>query len=185
MPQILLHFGEESGSTAYDATPHNNDCTLSGTSFKKGILGTGLYFSGSASSSCGNIGDIKTLSFFVNPLSLNQPILDLDGGTNYIELSSGKIHLVGNGWQSPKLYVNGKQIPLDSNNYSTNILSQAQWYHIEIVNSTSISASALTLGKKGTSYFVGTLDELKAYNYQRTPEQVKIDFNSGLGIRFK
>ncbi|MCD6166783.1 DUF2341 domain-containing protein, partial [bacterium] len=105
MPQILLHFGEGSGSTAYDATPHNNDCTLSGTSFKKGILGTGLYFSGSASSSCGDIGDIKTLSFFVNPLSLNQPILDLDGGTHYIELSSGKIHLAGNNWQSPKLYV--------------------------------------------------------------------------------
>jgi len=185
MPQILLHFGEGSGSTAYDATPHNNDCTLSGTSFKKGILGTGLYFSGSASSSCGDIGDIKTLSFFVNPLSLNQPILDLDGGTHYIELSSGKIHLAGNNWQSPKLYVNGKQISLDSNNYSINTLLPAQWYHIEIVNSASISASALTLGKVNASYFVGTLDELRAYNYQRTPEQVKIDFNTGLGIRFK
>ena len=185
MPQILLHFGEGSGSTAYDDTPNNNDCSLSGTSFKKGILGTGLYFSGSADANCGNIGNIKTLSFFINPLSLNQPILDLDGGTNYIELVGGKIHLVGNSWQSPKLYVNGKQIPLDENNYSINTLLQAQWYHIEIVNSTSISATNFTLGKVGTSYFVGTLDELRAYNYQRTPDQIKIDFNAGVGIRFK
>jgi len=186
-PEHQWKFEEGEGSTAHDSGEPfgGNDCSLSGTSFKKGILGTGLYFSGSASSSCGDIGNIKTLSFFINPLSLNQPILDLDGGTNYIELSSGKIHLAGDGWQSPKLYVNGKQIPLDTNNYSINTLSQAQWYHIEIVNSASISVSALTLGKVGTSYFVGTLDEIRAYNYQRTPDQVKIDFNSGLGIRFK
>jgi len=186
-PEHQWKFEEGEGSIAYDSGEPfaGNDCSLSGTSFKKGILGTGLYFSGSSSANCGNIGNIKTLSFFLNPLSLNQPILDLDGGTNYIELSSGKIHLVGNAWQSPKLYINGKQIPLDENNYSINTLLQAQWYHIEIVNSAPISATSLTLGKVGSSYFLGTLDELKAYTYERTPEQVRLDFNSGLGIHFK
>jgi hypothetical protein len=122
---------------------------------------------------------------FINPLSLNQKILDLDGGTNYLELSSGKIHLVGSAWSSPKLYVNGKQITLDSNNYSIDTLQQAQWYHLEIVNSSSISASAFTLGKVGTSYFAGTMDEVRAYSYARSPDQVKVDFNAGVGIRFK
>ncbi|MDI6591857.1 MAG: hypothetical protein QME61_02910, partial [Patescibacteria group bacterium] len=96
------------------------------------------------------------------PFNLNQKVLDLDG-TNYIELVNGVVTLQGSGWTNEKIYINGRLEP------SASSLEPFSWYHLEIVNSTDISATSTNFGKVGSNYFAGLMDEIITYDYARTP----------------
>ncbi|PIS39752.1 MAG: hypothetical protein COT33_00345 [Candidatus Nealsonbacteria bacterium CG08_land_8_20_14_0_20_38_20] len=185
LAEMKLRLNEGTGSTAYDSTFQNRDCTISGASWTTGIIGKGLAFDGDDYVSCGNIGNVQSLSFWLAPYNLTQKVLDLDGGTNYIELVSGKIDLQGSGWSSPVLYINGSKVGLDSNLQSVSTIRAYEWYHIEIVNGADISATAANFGKVGANYFAGLMDEIVSYDYARSSSDVLVDYNAGFGIRFK
>ena len=57
------------------------------------------------------------------------------------------------------------------------------WYHVAVTTATAFNASAVQLGTE-TSYFDGRLDDIRFYNYARTADQVKQDYNGGGAVKF-
>ncbi len=48
-----------------------------------------------------------------------------------------------------------------------------------------MNASNIDIGKASTNYFYGGIDDVRIYNYVRTPEQIKQDYNAGLSTYFR
>jgi len=120
-----------------------------------------------------NIDDVQTVSLWINPTTSTQNILDLDGGTHYLTMSSGAI--TASGFSSPTIYVN---------NVVNGTIIASRWNHIVVTTATSFDASNLTIGKRSTNYFSGQMDEVKIFNYALTSNQVKLDYNFGAAARF-
>ncbi len=112
------------------------------------------------------IAGVKTVSFWVNPDSTTNYFADLDGGTNYISAAAGTIS--ASGFTSPTIYVNG--IP-------STTLTADTWQYVTVTTNTAISASAFALGKIGSSYFDGTLDEVRVYNRTLSPKEIRDLYN--------
>jgi hypothetical protein len=167
-------FDEGEGTTAYDFTDNNKDCIISGADWIQGKYGSALDFTPNANLSCGNIyNGVKTVSFWLRADNLTNYAMDLNG-TQTITISSGAIS--ANNFTSPTIYVDGKK---------SSTLPDLNWHHIAITTSSGINASAVYLGKVSTSYFDGILDDVRFYQYERTPEQILQDYNAGLSIYFK
>ena len=101
----------------------------------------------------------------------------------------------------------------ESGNHSaitgTSDITDGNWYHIagvrdpstdklyiyvngksdatSVVDNTGQTTPAINLliGKRASTYFNGSIDEVRIYNYARTPEQILQDYNAGKGVYFK
>ena len=112
------------------------------------------------------------MAFWLKPESTTENIIDLDGGTHYIIITDGIISAPG--FVNPVIYIDG----LSTNRLDTN------WRHILIKTATAFEASNLTIGKRGTNFFDGLIDDVKIWNYALTDEQVKTEYNGG-AVRFE
>jgi len=135
-------------------------------------LGKALDFDGSNDYvTVGNsITGVQSISLWIKPTNTTQSILDLDGGTHYLSLSSGSI--TANGFSSPSYYVNG----VSGQTVTANV-----WNHVVITTATSFTGSAINIGKVSSNYFSGQIDEVKIYRKVLTVEQIKKEYNRGAG----
>jgi len=117
------------------------------------------------------LDDVKTLSLWIKPTTNTQNILDLDGGTHYLTISSGTVSAAGFG--SPTIYVN---------NTVNGIVTAGIWNHILVVTNTSFDASAITIGKITSNFFTGQIDEIKIYKQTLSVDQIKVEYNRGAGV---
>ena len=108
------------------------------------------------------IAGVKTVSFWVNPDVTGNYYIDLDGGTNYISDTAGT--LAATGFTSPSIYINGAV----SSTVTANV-----WQLVTITTNTAISASAFAVGKIGSNYFDGTIDDVRIYNRTLSPTEVR------------
>lgn len=160
------------GSTVYDVVADGNDGTLAGTTLPAWqtedmcVSGKCLYFEGTVAKVTGanQINDVKTVSFWVRPISTTTTLLQLNASA-YISASSGT--LAANGFTDAKIYVNGVE---------TTALSAGRWQHITVTTASGITASAVILGNNSTSYFQGFMDEVKFVDAQYSANQVKGEF---------
>ncbi|MBD3365719.1 hypothetical protein GF360_00005, partial [candidate division WWE3 bacterium] len=179
-------FDEGYGDTANDSSIHGNngdlggsgeDCSDGGTGCpswsNEGRFGKALDFNSSETDnvSIGDLGtNIGSVCFWTNLDSTTEKIIDLDGGTHYIQASSGTV--TGEGFSSPTVYLNGKEgSTIDTN-----------WNHICITTATSFDANAVTVGKVGSDYLDGMVDELKIYSYELSEDEVRVEYNRGKAL---
>ncbi len=165
---------DESSGTAADSS--GNSLTLTNnatTTYVAGKFGSGsehvpasLQYLNTATT----IAGVKTVSFWVNPDVTGNYYIDLDGGTNYIADSGGTLSATG--FTSPTIYVNGAV----SSTVTANV-----WQLVTITTNTAISASAFALGKIGSNYFDGTMDEVRLYNRSFSPLEVRQLYNFAPG----
>jgi hypothetical protein len=106
------------------------------------------------------INNVKTVSFWANPDSTTNYFFSLTSGT-YLTSSSGT--LTATGFTDPKIYVNGVE--------STTIAADA-WQLITVTDTTAINADQLYIGRQGSNYYDGTIDEVRLYNLALTPSEV-------------
>ncbi|MDD3399647.1 MAG: LamG-like jellyroll fold domain-containing protein [Candidatus Paceibacterota bacterium] len=182
-PVAHWKLNDGSGSTAYDSTENNIDGTLYGEMATSTTYGWVSGKQGSALSFDGvddyvDVGDtsqnIKTISFWLVAGATNEKILDLDGGTRYIEIDSSS-DIQAQGFTSPAIYINGVQ----GSRISTNT-----WQHVVVITNTAIDANNVDLGRVSANYFYGIIDEVRLYNYVRTAEEIRLDYNAGFKARF-
>ncbi|MFA5828541.1 MAG: LamG-like jellyroll fold domain-containing protein [Candidatus Shapirobacteria bacterium] len=151
-------------------------CTTSGVWFNgaTGKINSSLNLDGSDDYvSVGDIGTSATaVSFWIKPSSTSQSILELSASDS-IAISSGTITVTGFGTET--VYVDGR---LSSTIPDTN------WHHITVVSSASLPANTVNLGKVGSTYYSGLIDDVQIYNYPLTPTQIKTIFNSNAAIKF-
>lgn len=94
---------------------------------------------------------IKSLSFWVNPDNTTNYYCSLTSGA-YITSTSGVISATG--FTNPKIYVNG---------ISSNTIVADSWQHV-VVTFDSIDADQFYIGRQGSNYFDGTMDEVRLYS---------------------
>jgi hypothetical protein len=109
---------------------------------------------------------VKTVEFWVKPTSNAGEMIDLNG-TNYVNASSGTISAPG----FSTIYVNGS---------AGTTLTAGVWQHVAVTATSGINASAVNIGKRGSSYFNGIIDDVRIYNTTLTQAQITIDMNNTL-----
>ncbi len=204
---------EGGGRTVYDSTSNNNDGTLvlagsaTSSAWVSGKYGGALSFDGTDDyvdlGSSANFRQTTTLSveawFNTGAMKSDQTIVacgrlgNIDGwimdyANQYLRWYAGNdasvyaqailspaintwYHVVGtfdSAVNKKSLYVNG--VLIDSDNLGT------------VSYSTSFSTY---IGKDfNGDYFNGLIDEVRIYNYARTQEQIRQDYNAGLAVHF-
>ena len=136
--------------------------SLAAGSATPGQVGQGLRFNGTSDViSLGTVyNGVKTIAFWAKPNSTTQPFIDLNG-TATIDVTSGTV--AANSFTSPTIYVDGAV---------TSTFPDTNWHHIVITTGTGINASATNIGKISTSYFGGTLDDIRFYSSALSSTQV-------------
>jgi hypothetical protein len=169
---LFFGFDEGYGTSINSSTPNNHTGTLAGATKPSWqtedmcVFGKCLYYNGSTASVTvsDSISNVQSVSFWVKPKDTSQTLLDLDGGTHYLDSSSGTI--TAHGFSTPTVYVNGQ---------SGGLLIANQWNHVEVTTATKFTASSIKIGNVSSSYLNGFVDEFKLYDYARTAAQVKTD----------
>lgn len=159
------------GTTANDSTGNGNTGTISGPVWKTEdlcIFGKCLYFDGSNDvvTVSATVASINSVSFWVKPITTTEQFIDLNGSA-YIQASSGTVSATG--FTSPTIYVNGRVSSTIVANY---------WQYVTVTTATDLSGSAIKLGQISTNYGQIFMDEIRIYNYVRTADQIKAEFNS-------
>ena len=210
LPIAHWKMDEGEGSKAYDETSNNNDGTISGATWVEGKHGSSLSFDGaddyvgfptdqgpiSGTGSFTLASWVKTTSdgernivqqrdsedtageyeFEVNNGNVNYYDYSSDYGLNFSSagtINDGSWHYVvlvrdgDNGY----IYIDGIQDGTDSAT-AINILSSRDF----------------AIGKDlrdNSDHFNGLIDDIRIYNYVRTPEQILMDYNNGFATHFK
>lgn len=115
----------------------------------------------------------NTVSFWIRPDSLTEDIIDLDGGTHAISISNGDVS--ASGFVNPSIYVN----MLPNGRVSAN-----SWNHVLIKTDTGVSVNDMDIGRIGSGFFDGQIDEVRIYNYVLTEKQIQTDYNGGSSVSF-
>jgi uncharacterized protein (TIGR02145 family) len=97
---------------------------------------------------------VQTISFWLKTNdATNQKVIDFNG-TAQMELDGAGL-ITATSWSSPTYYLDGV---VDSRVVSSG------WHHVAITTNTGISASNIEIGRVSTSYFNGTIDDVRIYN---------------------
>ncbi|GIW59895.1 MAG: hypothetical protein KatS3mg087_0961 [Patescibacteria group bacterium] len=171
IPTLAYALDEGYGTMTQDSTQQNRDGTISGALWRTEDLcvsGKCLYFDGSndAVTTSGTTSNVRTVSFWVRPMTTSEQYVDLNGSA-YIQSSTGTLSATG--FTSPTIYINGQV---------SSTLVANRWQHIVVTTSTGLSASALRLGQISTNYGQMFMDEFQLYTTALTESQVKSLYNS-------
>lgn len=176
-PVLYFKFDEGQGTAANNSVSTSNTGSITNASWlTEGscVSGKCLAFDGAASNvTGGSVANVQAVSFWVKPKTTTETLVDFDGGTHYISASSGTI--TATGFSSPTIFVDGKL---------SSTMVAGKWQQITVTTATSFTASAITIGKRSTSYLNGFVDEFKVYDQTRSATQVKADYlakSSGRG----
>ncbi|PLX21402.1 hypothetical protein C0584_02715 [Candidatus Parcubacteria bacterium] len=190
-PVAEWRFDECSGSIIHDESGNGNDGTItigaSGSQTTSGSCASSssasAWYNGRDGKYNGSlnfdgiddyvsVGDtslnVSTISFWTKQDYPNNFFLDLDGGTNTITLSGGRVQTTG--LYSPTIYIDGEE---------ENFILDNIWHQVTIVTDTEIDVSNKNIGKVGSDYYEGQFDEIKLFSYPLILSQVKNIYNSG------
>ncbi|MDI6777894.1 MAG: DUF2341 domain-containing protein [Patescibacteria group bacterium] len=111
---------------------------------------------------------VKTVEFWAYPASTTEYFVDLNGSA-YIWANAGTV--TATGFIGPVVYVNGKL---------SSVVAANAWQYISVTTSTGLNASDLDFGRlEGTDNYQGRIDDVKFFDYARTPAQIAWDYNRG------
>jgi hypothetical protein len=107
------------------------------------------------------INNVQTVAFWVSPDATTNYYISLNL-TAYITSSSGTI--TATGFSNPSIYVNGVE---------TTTIAADEWQHVVVTTETETDADQFYLGRQGSNYFDGTLDDVRVYNKSFSTSEVR------------
>ena len=147
-------------TTGYTSSPHGVVDPINYGTLKSG---TALSFDGTNDKVViGDVGNIKTVSFWVNADTATEQIIDLDG-TQYITVSSNTLTLSGT-WSSSIIYIDGAV---------STTLSNDQWHHVAVTVTANIDADSVDFGIIGSDYGDITLSNVTMFDTTLTSSQIQ------------
>lgn len=162
---------ENTGTTANDTSGNNNTGTLtSGPTWVPGKYGSGVNFIGTSSNyinQTNSVSGVKTVSFWAKPSTTTQSFLQLASGVS-VTSSTGTVS--AGGFTAPTIYVNG---------VVSGTVSANTWNYITVTTGTGVTSNAIKFGLVGSTYYTGALDQIRLYDYARTPAQIAWEYNRG------
>ncbi len=202
-PVAYWSFDEGYGSTAYDYSPNDNDGTINGATWKPASeckFGKCLYFDGDddyVSVDTDNFGSTKgTVSLWVKPTNIpsHSMLFGHQNGNNRLYVGINISPALNIGIADTGVIDVNKNLVLNKWQYITFTYDSGTWifyYNGKEISSGSYSGSInfssnAEIGDDGgsswTNNFPGFIDEVKIYNYARTAEQIKQDYNRGRAV---
>ena len=181
---------EKTGVNVYDTSGNGNTGTVTNATWTNGKIGAALNFDGNGdyvvSATNPSTSQVFTTSFWFNTStpSTNMYLLDRGGNIHWFELYNSKLRsgtsasnysdstttILANTWYfatmtydetNVKQYINGiQQFNVAGGNVAPSGLQLSRYYN-------------------GGTYFNGKIDQVRIYNYARTPAQVAYDYNKG------
>lgn len=139
-----------------------------------GKVGQALEFDGTDDYvSVGNVGSgIQTISFWMKADDVtSRKIMDIDG-TDQIEIDASS-NVVATSFPNATVYIDGSS--------SSATVTAGGWHHVLITDSTGVNASSVDIGRVSTSYFDGTLDEVRMYNRVLSAGEIRALYHLGGG----
>jgi hypothetical protein len=207
-PILEMKFDEGSGTVAYDESFNNNDGTITGATWTEGKFGNALSFDGTddyVSVSDNNILDITTeitIGAWVKKSVLGDGII---AGKN-------NAYLLGFSSVDKVYYNHHNGTSWNGVTYSNQAITDNNWHYISATyskgggavqiyvdgaldggssnNSTlAINTNPFTVGYiagwTANWYFSGSIDEARVYNYARSADEIKTDYNNGLATHLR
>ncbi len=162
-------------ATTLDKSGSNDTGTLTNMSQSMtpagGKIGQGLSFNGSNGyvDMSTSYNGVKSVSFWFKPNNTTQSIVDLNGSTATISTSGGTV-TAGAGFTTPTVYVDG---------VVSSAANDTGWHHIVVTTDTGINATALKIGVISSSYYAGTMDDVRLYSRVLSLSDVKQLYNLG------
>jgi len=189
-PVAEWRFDEGVGTTAYDTSGNNINLRIYNATPTVGKIGRALNFNSSSnsyliSSSDPGVMSSGTYSLWVKPSTINANMGWIDSNFDIFQ------------WTGNLLYFRaGNQSSVSISNWSTNT-----WHHLSLTWNGSnyygyIDGKEVTSGVQSGSrsglinlgrvdnnyYFNGSIDQVRIYNYARTPAQIAWDYNQGAPV---
>jgi hypothetical protein len=211
-PVAEWNFEEHSGSTAYDSSGNGNNGTITGANYDVGKVGSGLNFNGSSNyvtigDKVEPTSAITVEAWFntTNKNATSRIISKTEAGAYQLSLNENSA--CGSNTLCFVMYVSG--VGYKAAAYPVSNLNNNQWYHVvgnfngsvgklylngkEVGSFTQSGTIAQTdtplcIGSESTStcaggsYFPGKIDQVRIFNYARTPAQIAWDYNKGAPI---
>ncbi len=184
------------GTTINDASGNDLDGTLTVTTTGGNTNGVGncetttsawgtgatgkysasLYFDGDGDYiDVGNTSrtDIYAVSFWAKPADTTESFLQLSS-SDTVAVSSGTITVGGFGTET--VYVDGIQ---------TTSFPDNSWHHVTVVSNSALTANDMDIGRVGTTYYSGQIDDVQIFNYALSANQVRKLYNASSAVRFE
>jgi hypothetical protein len=156
---------DEASGNAVDSSGNGYTLTNNGTTtYVGGKFGNGsehVPASAQHFSTASTISGVKSVAFWTNPDSTTNYFVALNASTS-ITAASGVLSATG--FTSPKIYVNGVA--------STTIVADT-WQLVTVTSDTAINADQFYVGRVGSNYFDGTMDEARTYNQVLSPAEIQ------------
>ena len=103
----------------------------------------------------GDIGSANTIAFWIKRTTTGaEKLINIDG-TDQIEIN-GSNQVVATSFPAATVYIDGST--------ASNVINDKDWHHITVVDTTGVSASTFEVGRVSSSYFNGSIDDVRAYN---------------------
>ena len=119
-----------------------------------------------------SFSNIKSVSIWFYPTSVSQKTIIYLKSDTYIEINSSA-QINAQGFTSPTIYVNKSTSP--------STLSINTWYHIVVTTSTFITTdNNVLIGKKDSTFFEGSISDVKLYNNELTQTNVNDIYDNNL-----
>jgi len=189
LPVAWWKLDENTGVKAYDASGNNNDGTMTGATWTQGKNGPCLSFNGTSdyvSASLSSVPNVFAIEAWIYPTESGRE-------QHFAEFTNTQFYVGSNNKLGTAAW---------SNVAGSTTLSMNTWYHAACVRDGSevklylngkLDGSGGSLGTNPASPFVmgdlythtgsykfhGKIDDVRIYNYARTPAQIAWDYNGG------
>jgi hypothetical protein len=167
IPQVILDglvMWHEFSAIPWDGTTDRlPDSSGTGNSAKM-YTGTGLSFDGSNDSV--TIGDtmniVRSVVFYASADTATTKFMQLRA-SGAVDIGVASNSVTATGWTAPNIYVNG----VTGSTITTNT-----WRHIAVTSDTQVLADNVSFGLSGSTYYDGSLSNVKFFSVKLTPQQV-------------
>ena len=148
-----------------DSTSNSNHGDQSGNDDITGQIANGQDFDGTNDYiGMGNVGTAKTLEFWINPNTTIESVLEELDDTGVSIILSGTMNYPS--WDN--CYVDG----VDTDTITTG------WHYVVLTSTTNVTMSAFRLGLLVTTYFTGSIDEVRVSDTARSANWITTGFNN-------
>lgn len=106
-------------------------------------------------------GNVKSVALWVYFLSTTEQVIDLDGGTHFIDATTGTV--AATGFTTPTIYVDG---------VVASVIGANAWHHVVITTATGFAASNLQLATDNTNFGNVRLRDLTLWGRVLTAAEV-------------
>ena len=162
--------GSQGGTAVYTFKVAGSDISNSLTAVPGKISQAVLLNGSSDYINEGNIGSANSIAFWIKRTTIGaEKLIDIDG-TDQIEINSSN-QVVATSFPAATVYIDGST--------ASNVINDTDWHHIAVVDTTGVNASVFEVGRVSSSYFSGSIDDVRAYNRVLSAEEVNRVYGLG------